>query len=76
MALELKSDLSMPEPQARGEAGKGGMEGSTCGRGDGACPMGTTLACDHQKPGSCLVAYIRESWGDGAEHRGNSVRDS
>ena len=76
VALGLKSDLSMPEPQARGEAGKGRMEGSRCGRGDGACPVGTTLACDHQKPGSCLVASIRESWGDGAEPSGDGVRDS
>ena len=52
------------------------MEGSRCGRGDGACPVGTTLACDHQKPGSCFVASIRESWGDGAEDSGNGVRDS
>ena len=55
VALELKSDLSMPEPQALGEAGKGRMEGSRCCRGDGACPLGTTLACDHQKPGSALL---------------------
>ena len=76
VALELKSDLFMPEPQALAEAGKGRMEGSRCCRGDGACPLGTTLACDHQKPGSCLAASTSESWGGGAEHSADCVQDS